>query len=223
MHPGMQQPMAVPLQQQQQQPQRQPQPQYMMQQPPVMQMHQQQPPPPPMGNPVPMGLPIQSEAAPSPSPQPPPAPAPQPPPMPSRVSSWTNNIQSVALTHAECPICFEPLCKGPIGVFLDASGARVSKHFYNLDAAREWLNGGSGCCPLTRKRIASVREVPDIRTDPEGWFGTVDLDGDGQLSRAEVLECFKAQLPVDPTALDEAASEPSWWAQWDTDGSGYVE
>jgi hypothetical protein len=46
-------------------------------------------------------------------------------------------MESVALQHAECPICFEPLCRGEIGVFLDATGQRVSKHFYNLAAARE--------------------------------------------------------------------------------------
>ncbi len=133
------------------------------------------------------------------------------------------DVQSVALQHAECPICFEPLCRGEIGVFLDASGQRVSKHFYNLAAARELLANGNSTCPLTRKPIASVRQVPDIRSDPDGWFGTVDVDGDGQLSLAEVVEALKAMLPVDPYAFDRAAAQPGWWQQYDRDGSGFIE
>ena len=164
----------------------------------------------PMGSSVPMGLPVGAAA-------PPPAPAQRPPPPEAPA------VQSVALQHAECPICFEPLCRGELGVFLDASGQRVSRHFYNLGAARELLASGNTTCPLTRKPIASVRRVPDIRSDPDAWFGTVDVDGDGQLSHAEVVEALKATLPVDPYAFDRAAAEPGWWAQYDQDGSGYIE
>jgi len=126
---------------------------------------------------------------------------------------------------AECPICFEPLCAGPVGVFVGADGKRVSQHFFNLAAAREWLASGSGMCPLTRRPVSRVVEVPDMRSDPEGWFGVVDLDGDNRLSRIEVVECLKAQLPVDAAALDAAAADSDhWmWQQWDLDGSGYIE
>lgn len=98
-------------------------------------------------------------------------------------------------------------------------------HFFNLAAAREWLDSGTGMCPLTRKRIARVLEVPDLRRDPDGWFHAVDIDGDGRLSRMEVVECLKAQLPVDGPALDAALVDPThWmWQQWDVDGSGYIE
>ena len=132
-------------------------------------------------------------------------------------------MESVALQHAECPICFEPLCRGEIGVFLDATGQRVSKHFYNLAAAREMLSNGINTCPLTRKPIDSVQKVPDIRVDPDGWFGTVDVDGNGKLSHAEVVESLKAILPVDLDAFDCAASTPGWWEQFDRDGSGFIE
>ena len=41
----------------------------------------------------------------------------------------------------------------------------------------------------------------------------------------EIVECLKAQLPVDAAALDAAAADPeNWmWQAWDLDGSGYVE
>jgi len=164
-----------------------------------------------------MGLPVTSQPIASPA-----APVTsQPIARPAAPSQPTP--PSVAITHAECPICFAELCKAPVGIFLDATGRRVSKHFYNLDAAHELLASGASVCPLTRKPIASVRRVPDIRTDPDAWFGTVDLDGDGRLSREEVVECFKAQLPVDLAAMDRAAADDVWWSQWDTDGSGFIE
>lgn len=96
-----------------------------------------------------------------------------PPPaqrQPSAPVPMGQPVDATALKHAECPISFEPLHAGPLGVFLNPQGRRVSRHFFNLDAAREWLRSGSGICPLTRQPVASVLAVPDIRSDPEGWF-----------------------------------------------------
>jgi hypothetical protein len=108
-----------------------------------------------------------------------------------------------ALKHAECSICFEPLSAGPVGVFLNDSGRRVSPHFFNLDAAREWLRSGNGHCPLTRQPITSVAAVPDVREDPHGWWQVVDVDRDGRLSRHEVLEALKAQLPINSVRIQQ--------------------
>jgi len=130
-----------------------------------------------------------------------------------------------AVKHAECPISFEPLHVGPVGVFLDSNGRRISRHFFNLAAAQEWLRSGNGHCPMTRAPVSSVLPVPSILTDPEGWFRAVDIDGDGRLSTLEVVECLKAQLPVDNAGLDAAAADPNhWmWQQWDSDRSGFIE
>jgi len=129
-----------------------------------------------------------------------------------------------ALRHAECPICFEPLASGPVGVFL-AGGGRVSNHFFNLDAAQEWLRSGNGHCPLTRLPISSVLAVPDLRADLQAWWRVVDVNGDGRLSRHELIEALKAQLPIDAEKLDEALADGShWlWEQWDKDRSGFIE
>ena len=131
----------------------------------------------------------------------------------------------VAAQHAECPICFEPLHSAPVGVFVDAGGKRVSMHFFNLNAAQAWLQTGNGLCPVTRKPIRGTLRIPDLRTDPNGWFDAVDLDGDGRLSRREVISALKAQLPIDNAKLDQAAIDPNhWmWQQWDSDGSGHIE
>jgi hypothetical protein len=99
--------------------------------------------------PVPMGLPVQMQTT-------------RPPPPPSSLNrtSTTGRIivpaapRSQAEMKAECPICFEPLCSGPVGVFVGPDGKRVSQHFFNLAAAREWLEAGSGNC------VRGSRSVP---------------------------------------------------------------
>jgi len=132
---------------------------------------------------------------------------------------------SAAQKFAECPICFEPLHAAPVGFFLDSSGRRVSTHYFNLAAAQQWLASGNGACPLTRKRIAQVKAVPDVRTDPDGWFSAVDVDHNNQLSRSEAMEALKAQFALDIAALDQAVADPNhWmWQQWDIDRSGTLE
>jgi Ca2+-binding EF-hand superfamily protein len=116
----------------------------------------------------------------------------------------------------------EELHSAPCGVFVDAQGKRVSQHFFNYEAAQRWL-GEKRTCPCTRKPVARVVKVPDIRTDPSGWFRTVDVDGDGKLSRKEVVEVLKAQLPIDYKKLEREAENGHLWELWDTDGNGFLD
>jgi len=168
------------------------------------------PPPVPMGAPVHLGAPAQTGGM---GGGPTPLPATRARPLPA------------AARYAECPICFEPLHAGPVGVFLDGSGKRVSQHFFRLDAAREWLASGNGMCPITRAPIRSVRPVPNVQTDPDGWFAVCDVDGNGKLSRKEAIECIKAQYACDVAQLDAALTDEAhrMWRQWDVDGSGFIE
>merc|ERR1719231_2042415 len=117
---------------------------------------------------------------------------------------------------AECPITYEPLHTGPVGVFLDRSGNRVSQHYFSLAGAEEWLRSGGGSCPMTRKPVASVLPIPRLVDDPEGWFTAVDVDKNGKLSRSEAIE---AQFALDNMALDAAIADASHplWVQWDKD------
>ena len=89
---------------------------------------------------------------------------------------------------AECAICFEPLHAGPVGAFIGPNGRRVSNHYFNLNAATQWMASGNGSCPLTRKPIQSVISIPNVLSDPIAWFRAVDIDQDGRLNRAEVLD-----------------------------------
>lgn len=127
-----------------------------------------------------------------------------------------------AVEHAECPICFEELHSAPSGVFVDANRRRVSQHFFNYNAATKWLQEKKSC-PITRNPAAAVMLVPDIRRDPRGWFKVVDMDGDGKLSRKEVVEVLKAQLPIDYRRLEQEALKGDLWRMWDTNGNGFLE
>ena len=135
----------------------------------------------------------------------------------------TRQIGAVAASHAECPICFEPLHKNPSGVFLDAQGHRASRYFYHLAAAQQWLDLGNNAEPVTRNPIARVVRVPSVLENPSEWFRVVDGDGNGRLDKTELLEALKAQLPLDLRSLDQAAENGQLWAQWDPDGSGSIE
>ena len=141
---------------------------------------------------------------------------------------------NVAAEHAECPIIFEPLHAAPVGVFVDDAGRRVSPHFYNLEAALAHLHESSHSsdkqprCPLTRRCVSRVVRIPDVREDPVGWFSAVDFDGDGRLTKQEVVAALKVQLPLDLARLDAAVDDPrsafsTHWADWDEDCSGTVE
>lgn len=134
-----------------------------------------------------------------------------------------------ARQFAECPISFEPLHTAPVGFFVAEAGffgskRRVSQHYFNLNAAREWLATGNGRCPLTRKPIASVVEVPSIRHDPNAWFDAVDVDHNNRLTRHETIEALKAQFPVDVASLDAAITNPDhWmWERWDVNRDGTI-
>jgi len=132
----------------------------------------------------------------------------------------------VAGKHAECPICFEALYRGRLGVFLNSAGKRVGPQFFRYEAAEEWIaesNDITKECPVTHQPVASVALVPSILEDPKGWFRVCDVDGDRKLSRLEVVEALKAQVPLDNAALDRFVTNDAAWREWDADGSGFIE
>ncbi|CAE7244358.1 unnamed protein product [Symbiodinium microadriaticum] len=131
----------------------------------------------------------------------------------------------VAERHAECPLSFTPLYKGPVAVFLDAAGKRVGPQFYSLDAANAFLklHGDAARCPVTNLPVAKAEEVPSITKDPKAWFRLCDADGDRKLSRGEVVSALKAQLPLDNRAIDKFRTDDAAWHLWDADQSGFIE
>ena len=67
----------------------------------------------------------------------------------------------MAETHAECVICFEPLCAAPAAVFVDQRQKRTCSHFFHKLCAEE-VARNHGDCPMCRAGFSATREVPDI-------------------------------------------------------------
>lgn len=53
------------------------------------------------------------------------------PDIPNHATTTTHSSRKVADDHAECAICFEPLCKQPCAVFVDEGKKRVCYHFFH--------------------------------------------------------------------------------------------
>mmetsp|Transcript_34963 Transcript_34963/g.60162 ORF Transcript_34963/g.60162 Transcript_34963/m.60162 type:complete len:253 (-) Transcript_34963:632-1390(-) len=82
-------------------------------------------------------------------------------------SADRNAYDALASDHAECAICFEPLCNPePVAVFCDGQSKRVCHHFFHLECARQTAQLGTDC-PLCRAQFANVLQVPDVQDDAQ--------------------------------------------------------
>lgn len=78
---------------------------------------------------------------------------------------------------------------------------------------------GQYACPECREPYEAITALPSLESSSIlEWFHAVDSDGDGRLSKAEVLQVLKAQYRLDWRALESHID--SLWLQWDQDGSG---
>jgi len=75
-------------------------------------------------------------------------------------------------------------------------------------------------CPLCRAAWDEVFRLPSLSADPDGWFRCVDFEGDGRLSKAQVLDVLTTQFPLDVDKFEETMEQ--LWPRWDPDGSGFV-
>lgn len=125
----------------------------------------------------------------------------------------------IALEHAECVVCFDPLHARPCGVFSKGREMRSCRHVLHKDCI-DGLDQASGC-PLCRTPYKEVMVLPDPADQPAHWFKMVDYDGDKVLSKTEVYDALRAQLPLDDIKL-AALLESTLWDEWDHDKSGTI-
>ena len=115
---------------------------------------------------------------------------------------------------AECAVCYDSLHSRPVTCMLGANGSRSCTHYIHLQCMQNWQrHSHSSTCPACRAPFATLLPVPNFETDPAGFFKAVDANGNGSLSRGEVINIAKALLPVDQTALE--ADVENWWFKWD--------
>ena len=139
-------------------------------------------------------------------------------------------LSSLAVAHAECCICLEPLHTEPLAT-LTRGQRNACPHYLHARCAEELFRSESltwageatpfhGRCPICREHIDGIARVPTLSEDVDRWFFCVDAEGDGRLSRQQVLDVLVAQFPIDHAKLEEAM--PTLWERWDVDGSGYI-
>jgi len=117
----------------------------------------------------------------------------------------------------ECSVCFEDLSSEPCAIFMSAGSRRVCLHVFHERCALELP---SKHCPLCRADFVSVARLPSLATDAEAWFAAVDFEGDGRLSKAQVLQVMLTQFPLDVPKFEAKMDE--LWPTFDKTGSGYV-
>ena len=75
--------------------------------------------------------------------------------------------------------------------------------------------------PFCGKPFTHRRRVPDPEHKPSSWFQIVDFDDNGSLSKDEVIQILRAQLPIDERKLGDLLEVH--WSRWDVDGNGSVD
>jgi len=117
----------------------------------------------------------------------------------------------------ECTICFDNLAQGSVSV-LTMGKRRVCRHFFHSKCVESLRHFGHKSCPICRVAFNGSVQVPDIFTNPSGWFKFVDVEKRGTLTLQQILDVFRASLLVDYKQLE--ALLPAVYSQWDRDKDG---
>ncbi|KAJ9446151.1 Arrestin domain-containing protein A [Diplonema papillatum] len=128
-------------------------------------------------------------------------------------SAWC--AAEAAAQHAECAVCFEPLCNGTSVVFVDSNRVRICRHYFHEACVKDLRPDTASIyrCPLCRKSFSIIVRMPDPRTDAATWF---DLAGvtEGRLTKVEVREVLLSTVNTDAEVLGTVVNAK--WADWCT-------
>ena len=81
-------------------------------------------------------------------------------------------------------------------------------------------------CPLCRRGFSRVRALPRLLAASDAaslhrWFVAVDANGDGRLSKAEVLDALFSEVEADSRRLRRDVD--ALWSRWDADANGFLD
>eukprot|EP01064_Diplonema_japonicum_P033067 TRINITY_DN6428_c0_g4_i1.p1 TRINITY_DN6428_c0_g4~~TRINITY_DN6428_c0_g4_i1.p1 ORF type:complete len:587 (+),score=105.46 TRINITY_DN6428_c0_g4_i1:46-1806(+) len=125
--------------------------------------------------------------------------------------------------HAECAVCFEPLCNGQTVVFINTDRQRICRHYFHEPCVKDLRPDNSHLyrCPLCRNPFAIVLRMPDPRTDPKQWFRLASTREGDTLDLQEVQEVLLATVNTDSELLDAVVRNK--WKEWDRNNTGIIE
>lgn len=121
----------------------------------------------------------------------------------------------------ECSICYEDLSAHSVAALLISSTSkkRSCPHYFHKECIVEWKKHAK-TCPIDRIPFSSILPIPNPYKNISKWFEAVDSDGDGYLTRSEVLKILEAQIPLDIERLTYHADR--LWKEWDPNGDGKI-
>lgn len=183
-----------------------------------------------------VGVPSNAPARPAPSAPPAPAPAPVPThaPAPAPASAPPTNAirrvfrettpvdRNVAYERGECGLCYGKLYSSPVAVMVAGARRRVCKHYVHVVCAQRLMDlFHVHACPICSTPFSEVVELPNVMLQLDAFWAVVDSNGDGRLSRDELLDVLRATFDVgDLEAL--AAEVDAKWSAWDASNKGYL-
>ena len=78
--------------------------------------------------------------------------------------------------HAECCICFEPLCDAKAAALMTAQKTRACAHYFHAHCAHDLMRSQLKTCPVCRTPVADVLEIPTVTEDPGGWVRATHVE-----------------------------------------------
>ena len=128
-----------------------------------------------------------------------------------------------AAQHAECAVCFDPLCQGQAVVFVNSARLRVCRHYFHEECVTDLRPDSQEIfrCPLCRTPFTIIFKMPDPRVDPKEWFRLTSTRSSGTLSRPEVRDVLLATVNTDVQVLESVLDNK--WEDWDRNNSGFIE
>jgi Ca2+-binding EF-hand superfamily protein len=148
----------------------------------------------------------------------------QGPPLAPRDDTSQDELIQLAILHDECSICFCPLSDHTVCQLMnvDASNRlnRACSHLFHERCISGWIGEERHTCPNCRIQFSTILLVPKVHVDPKAWFECIDENGDGTLSRSEILNGLKAQMHLDWDRIETDVDH--LWSRWDKDGDGTI-
>ncbi|CAE8688209.1 unnamed protein product [Polarella glacialis] len=122
---------------------------------------------------------------------------------------------------AECAVCFEPLFQNEPSFFLDGTGQRSCLHYVCGGCAESCVSSKE--CPMCRVSVLECKALPNLETDPRGWFAAAACFN-GRLAPSELCHAIAACLPVSEEKLLAAteSEEGPWKRNWDKKSDGAI-
>jgi len=126
-----------------------------------------------------------------------------PPPTPYQLQRNRSNQEPDC-----CALCLQALAEKQLAVCTGRNGCRSCSHFFHASCLRR-VNPRK--CPQCRTQFEHATQLPVINEDPAAWARLLSLRPREAPSKKDVMDAFKAMLPLPPDEVEALlVSFPGW-------------